>query len=988
MRAELWPVVVASLTVVAAAQKCVPAKQSLTVTDVVTAAELAKAVKCSEGVFDVSWQGEVEPLSTIVIGSGTRLRITGSNKSGSKEKSPGASIRGQSKLQLFAVNKQGVLELLDLALSGGHLSVSSSTQGGAAVFVDEGGTLRASRVTFTDHASSSDSSSLPGGAVFAAKGAQLAFEQCAFTNNTSGASEGGAVYQQSGVAVVHNCIFSANSGSDGGALYSAAGSVNITDSYFFSNFAYATEVAPAGTAAPAAPGAPGVPLPPGGLPDANQAPAGASVAPPGAAVIASNTTVILPDGSAAPPGTSVPPPDGSSVAGSPVAPPASDSGYGDALPQGPKGGAVFVLNGTTAVHSSSFVNNSADFGAALCSNGGTAVSNSSFIGNAAVAFGGAVFYGKGSLSVLNSEFDSNSAGNDGGAVFQAKGTATLQHNVFAGNRAVSAGGAVAVQAVAVAAENNTYRHNSAGELGGALFIAVCREEVTTGIACDGTAAVCKHAHSVFLNNSADQGGSVYQRGGTLTLSDSVFSSNTALRSAGGAIWSSELSSLTVTAGDFSMNAAAVDGGALSIEGNSSIVDTQFRNNSATKYGGAVIVKSTGAVTFSTCEFSGNSAVYGGSLHAAAVTTDTEVQPLTVTGCTFIDSKGVYGGAAHVIRSAVTVADSTFTHNVASNLGGAICVEGVGVIAISSTTFDANTASTGGAVICQQHATASISTSVFTANTGVDGGAISIQCAATISDTLFNSNEAKASGGALTYLSIQLPGVASTIDNCTMHDNSAVEGGAIAVQQNVTLTISSSTITNNSAQLSAGGISQQSGYAILPVLQQGTVVQNNTAGCCYAAGFGINATTISNAAGNGTNSCADIDSGTDRQCCVIGEYSNGTACIRCPTGYACTTLGLTVTTLPVMPGRWRESLTQLDARQCWNEDACKGGVAALNISTSAATTRALTSAASTAATTAASNSYCAPGYKGPCKYHNYNHQLRSIHFDMQCHYHAM
>jgi hypothetical protein len=56
------------------------------------------------------------------------------------------------------------------------------------------------------------------------------------------------------------------------------------------------------------------------------------------------------------------------------------------------------------------------------------------------------------------------------------------------------------------------------------------------------------------------------------------------------------------------------------------------------------------------------------------------------------NKGVYGGAAHVIRSAVTVSDSTFTHNVASNLGGAMCVEGVGSIAISSTTFDANTAS--------------------------------------------------------------------------------------------------------------------------------------------------------------------------------------------------------------------------------------------------------------------------------------------------------
>jgi hypothetical protein len=162
---------------------------------------------------------------------------------------------------------------------------------------------------------------------------------------------------------------------------------------------------------------------------------------------------------------------------------------------------------------------------------------------------------------------------------------------------------------------------------------------------------------------------------------------------------------------------------------------------------------------------------------------------------------------------------------------------------------------------------------------------------------------------------------------------------------VTLTTGSSTITNNSAQLSAGGISQQSGYAILPVLQQGTVVQNNRAGCCYAAGYGIHASTINDATCNSTSTCADIDRGTDRQCCVIGGYFNATDCIRCPDGFACTVVGLTVTTLPVMPGYWRESITQITTRECWNEKACSGGVA--NVSN-------------------ATDSYCAAGYKGPCK----------------------
>jgi predicted outer membrane repeat protein len=536
---------------------------------------------------------------------------------------------------------------------------------------------------------------------------------------------------------------------------------------------------------------------------------------------------------------------------------------------------------------------------------------------------------EGSISFEGCGFLHNAAGAYGGAVYSVQTAVSMQSCALLNNTTAELGGALYLQRAIVALDNSTYIGNTAGVDGGAIY-------QTDDI--DVQNSVCYVTSSQFFNNSASRGGAIQQDKGTLVLSDTIFSSNTALRSAGGAIWSSQLSSLTVTTADFNMNAAAVHGGALNIEGNSSITDTHFSNNTATQYGGAVIVKSTGAITFSTCAFSGNSADYGGSLHAATVPDDTEVQPLTITGCTFSDSKGIYGGAAHVIRSAITVLNSTFTHNLASNLGGAICVEGAGSIAISSTTFDANTALTSGAVICQERGTASISTSVFTANKGVDGGAISIQCAAAISDTVFNSNEAKASGGALTYLSIQLPGVASTIGNCTMTDNSAVEGGAIAVQQNVTLTI-----TNNIAQLSAGAISQQSDYAVLPILQQGTV--NNTAGCCYAAGYGINASTINNAAGNGTNNCADIDSGTDRQCCVIGEYSNGTDCIRCPDGFACTVVGLTVTTLPVMPGYWRESITQITVRECWNEKACSGGVA--NV-------------------TNASDSYCAAGYKGPCK----------------------
>jgi predicted outer membrane repeat protein len=204
---------------------------------------------------------------------------------------------------------------------------------------------------------------------------------------------------------------------------------------------------------------------------------------------------------------------------------------------------------------------------------------------------------------------------------------SMQSCVLLNNSAAQFGGALYIQRAIAALDNSTYIDNTAGEQGGTIY--------QTG-EIDMQDSFCNMTSSRFFNNSASRGGAIHQDKGILVLSHSILSSNTALRSAGGAIWSSELSSLTVNTAEFSMNAAAVDGGALSIEGNSSITDTHFSNNSAAQYGGAVMVKSTGATTFSTCAFSGNSAVYGGSLHAATVHDDTEVQPLTVTGCTFTE----------------------------------------------------------------------------------------------------------------------------------------------------------------------------------------------------------------------------------------------------------------------------------------------------------------------------------------------------------------
>jgi hypothetical protein len=66
--------------------------------------------------------------------------------------------------------------------------------------------------------------------------------------------------------------------------------------------------------------------------------------------------------------------------------------------------------------------------------------------------------------------------------------------------------------------------------------------------------------------------------------------------------------------------------------------------------------------------------------------------------------------------------------------------------------------------------------------------------------------------------------------------------------------------------------------------------------------------------------------------------------------ACGNGGITVQTLPLQSGHWRESFDNDQVRKCWNTEACKGGAPAA---------RALGAALSR-------DDYCNSGYEGPCK----------------------
>ena len=124
------------------------------------------------------------------------------------------------------------------------------------------------------------------------------------------------------------------------------------------------------------------------------------------------------------------------------------------------------------------------------------------------------------------------------------------------------------------------------------------------------------------------GGGIYNYSGTLTVTNSTFSDN-----------------------------SATYGGGIYNEGTLTVTNSTFSGNSAT-YGGGIYNQGTLTVTNST--FSGNTANTGGGIYNYGT--------LTVTNSTFSGNAATYGGGIYN-QGTLTVTNSTFSGNAATTYGG-------------------------------------------------------------------------------------------------------------------------------------------------------------------------------------------------------------------------------------------------------------------------------------------------------------------------------
>lgn len=309
--------------------------------------------------------------------------------------------------------------------------------------------------------------------------------------------------------------------------------------------------------------------------------------------------------------------------------------------------------------------------------------------------------------IIVGTFESNTSDNAGGAMTLwhdgTEGTTSPKHQV-----------------------SGSFTENHADKLGGAISLMgqnkfVVRGETT--ISAD------------FEKNTAgDKGGAVYSENNNLEVSKSEFTGNSAVNY-GGALYLTDTSAV-IENSEFTTNVVTADasmGGSIYTDGNLEISNTNFTENSAKKYGGAIAgtVDGKGDVTITDGTFSKNTAGAGGAIALWSDGSSDSAASLTINGTKFEGNYADRKGGAIVFlknhsgtdeKAVATIESASFTGNEAGESGGALHLEYVDAT-ISNSSFTGNSAgSNGGAIYVAANASLTLKgDNTFSGNTANEVG---------------------------------------------------------------------------------------------------------------------------------------------------------------------------------------------------------------------------------------------------------------------------
>ena len=434
-------------------------------------------------------------------------------------------------------------------------------------------------------------------------------------------------------------------------------------------------------------------------------------------------------------------------------------------------------------------------GAAINTPGNVQVEGSTLVGNVAMT-------------------PSGGAPTDGGAI-KAGGTVTVVSSALNDNSATGNGGAISASSVSVSSaqdsSNSQLIGNTTGGSGGAISadgtVSVSESTLTGNTATTGNGGAISAGDQVTVststvnNNTVELGsGGAVSAAGQVTVSASTVSSNIAKQS-GGAISAGD--QVTVSASTLNSNTATLgSGGAVSAAAQVTVSASTVSSNIAKQSGGAI--SAGDQVTVSASTLNGNTATLGsgGAVQASG--------NVSVSESNFASNAATAGSGGAISAtgesSTVAVTNSGLRNNTSGGNGGAISASGpTGEVSVNNSSLGTNTASGDGGAIAAGGAVTVSGSSVLVSNssTSGNGGAISAGGDVTIVNSGLSSNTASGIGGA-----ISATGATSAVEitNSGLAGNTAGgSGGAISVTGATSaVEVTNSVLAFNTASTGNGG----------------------------------------------------------------------------------------------------------------------------------------------------------------------------------------
>lgn len=279
-------------------------------------------------------------------------------------------------------------------------------------------------------------------------------------------------------------------------------------------------------------------------------------------------------------------------------------------------------------------------------------------------------------------------------------------------------------------------------------------------------------NSEFKSNVAGLGGAVWAKDrANVTILDSKFSGNLSTiwdHTSGGAVAVLPKSKLTIKRSEFTQNTGISGGAVAAIFTETTVEDSFFKDNKATRWGGAIHVDGASVPA--------QEGYYNGTLPR-----DTIGGNVVVRNSRFEENRsGGFGGAVSIWgydQDFVTIEGNDFVKNQVTldgnnAKGGALRVSGK-LVTIKSTNFVSNTSASEGGALWYQGASSTV-----------------------VENTTFSGNKAKQGGG---LYSSQWDGPGTKLTSVQFENNQADKGGAIYKYWPKALDIKSSTFFNNSSQ---------------------------------------------------------------------------------------------------------------------------------------------------------------------------------------------